>query len=80
MSIYDLRFTPSFISMPSIPKCNGPLTSLTKPYMTIAGAYAVNRFGLGFDYDPALGLIATGTSLCWTPPEPHTANFELLRC
>jgi hypothetical protein len=49
MSIYDLRFTPLS-------------ESLSKPYMTFPGSYASNRFGLGFDYDPALGVIATGMS------------------
>jgi hypothetical protein len=47
MSIYDLRFTPLS-------------ESLSKPYMTFPGSYASDRFGLGFDYDPVLGVIATG--------------------
>jgi hypothetical protein len=47
MSIYDLRFTPLS-------------ESLSKPYMTFPGSYASDRFGLGFDYDPVLGMIATG--------------------
>jgi hypothetical protein len=49
MSIYDLRFTPLS-------------ESLSKPYMTFPGSYASDRFGLGFDYDPVLGMIATGMS------------------
>lgn len=48
MSIYDLRYVPLS-------------KSLSKPYMTFQGSYASDRFGLGFDYDPVLGLIATGT-------------------
>jgi WD40 repeat protein len=47
MSIYDLRFSPLS-------------ESLSKPYMTFPGSYASDRFGLGFDYDPVLGVIATG--------------------
>ena len=50
MSIYDLRYTPRSWR-PS------------EPYMTFQGAYSSDRFGLGFDYDPSLGLIATGTYL-----------------
>jgi hypothetical protein len=50
MSIYDLRYTP--LSQ-----------SLSKPYMMFQGSYACDRFGLGFAYDPSLGLIATGTYL-----------------
>ena len=47
VSIYDLRYTPLS-------------KSLSRPYMTFSGAYASDRFSLGFDYDPLLGLIATG--------------------
>ncbi len=45
MSIYDLRFTKP--------------QALTNPYITISGSYASDRYGLGFDYDPILGLVAT---------------------
>jgi hypothetical protein len=47
MSVYDLRFTPLS-------------NSLSKPYTSFQGSYACDRFGLGFDYDPLLDLIATG--------------------
>ena len=47
VSIYDLRYTPLS-------------KALSRPYMTFGGACAADRFGLGFDYDPVLGLIATG--------------------
>jgi hypothetical protein len=57
MSIYDLRYTPRSWR-PS------------EPYMTFQGAYASDRFGLGFDYDPSLGLVATGTYLS----SKHTAS------
>jgi hypothetical protein len=62
MSIYDLRYTP--ISQ-----------SLSKPYMTFQGSYASDRFGLGFDYDPLLGLIATGTSIFFSFPFYRPLKF-----
>jgi hypothetical protein len=65
MSIYDLRYTP--ISQ-----------SLSKPYMMLQGSYACDRFGLGFDYDPSLGLIATGTYL--SPKETASASQSRWSC
>jgi hypothetical protein len=56
MSIYDLRFTPL------------SNYSLSKPYTTFQGSYSCDRFGLGFDYDPLLDLIATG--MLYSPLAP----------
>lgn len=52
MSIYDLRFTPQAT------KGLGP----SKPYTTFPGPHSADRFGLGFAYDPTLGLVATAHS------------------
>ena len=55
MSIYDLRY----ISRPQWTS-----TESTRPYLDFSKYQDSDRHGLGFDYDPDLGLIASGESVC----------------